>query len=285
MVDNLPTQISRTNGFAISSCLEGETGFLTDGKTAKLSVQQICKHYKAQINCVNVLDCVDLHIQAREFICLVGISGCGKSTLLNIIAGLVTPSAGGVFVDGKSVTGRPGSDRGMIFQSYTLYPWLTVAQNVAFGLGLCKVRKAEQQQRVKYFLEVVGLTDFANAYPKQLSGGMRQRVAIARALATEPAILLMDEPFGALDAQTKEQMQHFLLELWEKTHITVLMITHDVEEAVYLSQRVYAMRSHPGRIHQEFKIDLPKNRNLDIKLSSEFLQIKRQVLQALGDDS
>ncbi len=252
---------------------------------AKLSVQQICKQYRVQGNSINVLDRVNLSIQPRELICLVGSSGCGKSTLLSIIAGLIPPSTGEVYVDGQPVTGRPGSDRGMVFQGYTLYPWLTVAQNVAFGLQLRKIPKAEQRQQVDYFLDMVGLTSFAQAYPKQLSGGMKQRVAIARALANEPALLLMDEPFGALDAQTKEQMQQFLLELWEKTQVTILMITHDVEEAIYLSQRVYVMQSCPGRIHQEVKVNLPTHRGLDIKLSSDFVRIKRQVLESLWHQS
>lgn len=252
---------------------------------AKLSVQHISKLYKQRGSSTLVLDDINLHIQPREFVCMVGSSGCGKSTLLNIIAGLIPPSSGEVCVDGQGVTGRPGSDRGMVFQGYTLYPWLTVAQNVAFGLQLRKVPKAEQQERVAYFLDVVGLADCAHAYPKQLSGGMKQRVAIARALANEPALLLMDEPFGALDAQTKEQMQLFLLELWEKTHITILMITHDVEEAIYLAKRVYVMRSRPGRIHHEVTVDLPEHRPLDMKLTPNFLDIKRHVLHALRSDA
>jgi NitT/TauT family transport system ATP-binding protein len=252
------------------------------GTIAKLSVQQVSKRYPAVGgHSVTVLDAVDLTIQPRELVCLVGTSGCGKSTLLNIIAGLNAPSSGDVYVDGRLVTGRPGSDRGMVFQGYTLYPWLTVAQNVAFGLQLRQIPKPEQRERVAYFLDMVGLTAAAQSYPSQLSGGMKQRVAIARALANEPALLLMDEPFGALDAQTKEQMQQFLLELWEKTHVTILMITHDVEEAIYLAQRVYVMG--PGCIRQEVKVNLPDHRQLDLKLSSEFIQIERQVRQALRD--
>jgi NitT/TauT family transport system ATP-binding protein len=173
----------------------------------------------------------------------------------------------------------------MVFQGYTLYPWLTGAQNIAFGLQLRHLGRSQIQERVNYFLNVVGLTNFANAYPKQLSGGMKQRVAIARALANEPEVLLMDEPFGALDAQTKEQMQQFLLDLWEKTHTTVMMITHDVEEAIFLSQRVYVMGSHPGRIQETVIIDLPEHRHLDIKLSPEFIKIKRQILHALRDEA
>ncbi|HEY9652065.1 MAG TPA: ABC transporter ATP-binding protein [Coleofasciculaceae cyanobacterium] len=253
---------------------------------AKLEVHNVCKSYATHgKQKLTVLQEVNFQIFPREMVCLVGSSGCGKSTLLNIIAGLTPPTSGQVLVDGQPVTGRPGSDRGMIFQGYTLYPWLTVAQNVAFGLQFQKMPKAQQRDRVRYFLDVVGLSRFVNSYPKQLSGGMKQRVAIARALANEPALLLMDEPFGALDAQTKEQMQQFLLELWEKTHVTVLMITHDVEEAIYLSQRVYVMGTHPGRIEREIPIQLPEHRDLDIKLSSKFVEIKRQIIHALRDEA
>jgi NitT/TauT family transport system ATP-binding protein len=233
---------------------------------------------------LTVLQDINLQIYPREFVCLVGASGCGKSTLLNIAAGLATPSSGQVLVDGEDVTGRPGSNRGMVFQGYTLYPWRTVAQNVAFGLQLRKLPKLEQQERVSYFLEVVGLTQFANAYPKQLSGGMKQRVAIARALANEPSVLLMDEPFGALDAQTKEQMQQFLLGIWEKTYTTVLMITHDVEEAIFLAQRVHVMGAHPGRIKQTIETHLPEHHDLEIKLSPEFINIKRGIIHALREE-
>lgn len=251
----------------------------------KLEVREICKSFPVRGKELVVLEKISFQLAPREFVCLVGASGCGKSTLLNIVAGLVAPSAGQVLVDGQAVTGRPGSDRGMVFQGYTLYPWLTVSQNIAFGLQLRKMSKAEQRERVAYYLNVVGLTQFAKAYPKQLSGGMKQRVAIARALANEPEVLLMDEPFGALDAQTKEQMQQFLLELWEQTHTTVLMITHDVEEAIFLSQRVYVMGSHPGRLQLETPINLPGDRHLEIKLASEFVEIKRQILHALRGES
>lgn len=227
-----------------------------------------------------VLDRIDLNIYPREFVCIVGASGCGKSTLLNIIAGLLPPSSGQVRLDGTKLLG-PGADRGMVFQNYTLFPWLTVADNIGFGLELKKIPKAQRRDIISYYLEIVGLTQFANAYPKQLSGGMKQRVAIARALANEPEILLLDEPFGALDAQTKEQMQEFLLSLWEKTHITILMITHDVEEAIFLAQRIYVMSAHPGRIKESIEVDLPARRDLEIKLTSKFIEHKRQVLQAL----
>jgi len=271
---NIPEQAVNQNPFSE----------LIPNSIAKLEVQNVCKSYATRDKQkLTVLQEVNFQIFPREMVCLVGSSGCGKSTLLNIIAGLIPPSSGQVLVDGKLVTGRPGSDRGMVFQGYTLYPWLSVAQNVAFGLQFQKMPKAQQRDRVRYFLDVVGLWRFANSYPKQLSGGMKQRVGIARALANEPALLLMDEPFGALDAQTKEQMQQFVLELWEKTHVTVLMITHDVEEAIYLSQRVYVMDTHPGRIKLEIPISLPEHRDLDIKLSSKFVEIKRQIIHTLRD--
>jgi NitT/TauT family transport system ATP-binding protein len=254
-----------------------ETNPTSRNRFPKLEVENVSKVYAGKgKQFLTVLQDINIKIFPREFICLVGTSGCGKSTLLNIIAGLLPPSTGEVLVDGQSVTGRPGSDRGMVFQGYTLYPWLTVAQNVAFGLQFQDMSKADQRDQVNYFLNVVGLENFANNYPKQLSGGMKQRVAIARALANEPAVLLMDEPFGALDAQTKEQMQEFLLELWEKTHVTVLMITHDVEEAIYLSQRIYVLGV--GQVKGEIPIRLPAHRELDIKLSPEFVDIKRQVI-------
>jgi len=242
------------------------------------------KSFSQKGKTVTALQGVDLYLQPREFVCIVGASGCGKSTLLNIIAGLVQPCAGSVLVDGETVPG-PGADRGMVFQSYTLYPWLTVAGNIAFGLKLRRLSRAEIKQRVSYYLDVVGLTKFAKAYPKQLSGGMKQRVAIARALANEPEVLLMDEPFGALDAQTKEQMQKFLLELWEQTHTTILMITHDLEEAVFLSQRIYVMSAHPGRIKQDFQVPLPEHRDLEMKLDPDFIQIKRTIIHALHDSN
>lgn len=247
----------------------------------KLEVQNLYKTFNvSKSKTLTVLEDINLALRPKELSCLVGTSGCGKSTLLNIIAGLIPPTSGTISVDGSLVEG-PGSDRGMVFQSYTLYPWLTVSQNIAFGLNLRKMLKAEQQEHINYYLNVVGLVPFAHAYPKQLSGGMKQRVAIARAMANDPDVLLMDEPFGALDAQTKEQMQQFLLELWERTHTTILMITHDVEEAIFLSQRVHIMSSHPGRLQQEIVINLPEHRDLDVKLSRQFIEIKRDVIHSL----
>jgi ABC-type nitrate/sulfonate/bicarbonate transport system ATPase subunit len=245
----------------------------------KLEVRGVFKTFKQKAKSTVALQNIDLHLKKSEFVSIVGSSGCGKSTLLNIVAGLIQPCAGQVLVEEKPVQG-PGGDRGMVFQGYTLYPWLNVANNIAFGLKLRHLSKAQIKERVSYYLDVVGLTKFAKAYPKQLSGGMKQRVAIARALANQPEVLLMDEPFGALDTQTKEQMQQFLLELWEQTQTTILMITHDLEEAVFLSQRVYVMSTHPGEIRDEFKIPL-QHRDLDIKLSPEFVQLKRDIVHSM----
>jgi ABC-type nitrate/sulfonate/bicarbonate transport system ATPase subunit len=247
----------------------------------KLSVHGLSKVFEYQSQPLTVLDKVDIELKANEFICLVGSSGCGKSALLKIIAGLMSPSQGEVRVEGEAVEG-PGSDRGMVFQSYSLFPWLTVAQNIEFGLKLQGMPKQERQDRIAYYLDVVGLSRFAQALPKQLSGGMKQRAAIARALANEPEVMLMDEPFGALDAQTKEQLQQFMQEIWERTHMTILMVTHDVEEAIFLSHRVYIMDSHPGRIRENRTIPLPEHRELAIKLTPEFLQLKRDITDQLG---
>lgn len=255
-------------------------GLLYPQAVPKLEVQGVSKVFQHPGQSILALQNIDLHLMPGEFVCLVGPSGCGKSTLLNIIAGFVPASAGRVLVDGQSVT-APGVDRGMVFQSYSLYPWLTVASNVAFGLKLRRLSKAMIRQRVAYYLDVVGMSAHAKAYPHHLSGGMKQRVAIARALANEPEVLLMDEPFGALDAQTKEQMQQFLLSLWRGTDITVLMITHDLEEAIFLAQRIYVMGINPGHIKQEFNISLPKNRTLEIKFEPAFIQLKREIIHTL----
>jgi ABC-type nitrate/sulfonate/bicarbonate transport system ATPase subunit len=254
----------------------------TDLPRHKLSTSNLAKvfAYKDERQLL-VLDNINIQLDANEFVCLVGASGCGKSTLLKIIAGLEQPSSGQVSIEDEVVLG-PGADRGMVFQNYTLFPWRSVAENISFGLELKGLSKVERLKQVAYYLDVVGLTKFADAYPKQLSGGMKQRVAIARALANEPAVLLMDEPFGALDAQTKEQMQQFMRELWARTQVTILMVTHDVEEAIFLSQRIYVMGAHPGCIKAEIAIDLPDYRSLELKLAPEFVHIKRQVVHALG---
>jgi NitT/TauT family transport system ATP-binding protein len=226
------------------------------------------------------VDDVSLDIGDREFVTIVGPSGCGKSTLLNMAAGLVNPTSGQVLVDDVAVR-HPGPDRGVIFQQYALFPWLTVRANVEFGLTLQRVGRAERRRRAQHFIDLVGLTDFADALPKTLSGGMRQRCAIARAYAVNPSILLMDEPFGALDALTRVQMQDQLLKTWGAEQRTILFITHDVDEAVYLANRVVVMAARPGRIKEIIHVDLPYPRTEALRLSPEFTQIRNRVWHAV----
>ncbi len=245
-----------------------------------LEIRQVCKYFPTQHGPLLALNNINLRVDSGELVCAVGASGSGKSTLLRLIAGLDQPSSGSIEVDGMVVTG-PGADRGLVFQRYTLYPWLTVQQNVEFGLKLQGVAPKVRREQAAYFLNVVGLGSFARAWPKELSGGMKQRVAIARALACEPKILLLDEPFGALDVQTKETMQQFLLELWQRTHCTIFQITHDVEEAVFLAQRVYVLRAQPGEIEREYRIDLPGDRDYRIKRQGPFQHYVAEIVDLL----
>jgi len=219
---------------------------------------------------------ISLDVAPGSFTCLVGASGSGKSTLLSLIAGLTRPSAGQVRLDGAPVTG-PGPDRGLVFQSGAVYPFRNVERNVAFGLELLPISKAERARRVNWYLAETGLTALRRQLPKQLSGGQRQRVAIARALACEPSVLLLDEPFGALDVQTKEDMQVFLRRVWQDTGTTVLMVTHDVEEAVFLGQRVVVLACNPGRIAADLPVPLPQDRPLTVKRLPEFLKLRATV--------
>jgi NitT/TauT family transport system ATP-binding protein len=244
-----------------------------------LQMMGLNKHFETKNGPLVVLKDIDMNIEQGEFICAVGASGSGKSTLLRQIAGLDAPTSGEVRVDGKTITG-PGPDRGMVCQHYTLYPWMSVQKNAEFGLKLQGVPQKVRRQQASYYLNMVGLTPFAKALPKQLSGGMKQRVAIARALASEPKVLLMDEPFGALDIHTKEAMHEFMLELWQRTQITVFMITHDVEEAVFLANRIYALGSRPGTVRKEMTIDLP-DRTPAVKRHSRFHDYRDELMDLM----
>jgi NitT/TauT family transport system ATP-binding protein len=219
---------------------------------------------------------IDLDVAPGEFACIVGASGSGKSTLLRLIAGLIRPTAGSITLDGTPVVG-PGPERGLVFQTGALYPWRTVAANVAFGLELLPISRADRARRVAWYLEEVGLSALAGSLPGQLSGGQRQRVAIARALVCEPQVVLLDEPFGALDVQTKEDMQLFLRQVWTDTGTTVLMVTHDVEEAVFLGQRVIVLASDPGRVVASIDVDLPEPRDLPTRRSQAFLGLRAEI--------
>ena len=242
----------------------------------ELLVQNLCKRFGDK----TVLEDINFSMQSGEFVTFVGSSGCGKSTLLRLIAGLDHPSGGRIHVDGSPVEG-PGPDRGMVFQKYSLYPWLNAADNVAFGMRLQGMTSNDVRDRTAYFLEVVGLQDAATKLPRELSGGMQQRVAIARALATNPSVLLLDEPFGALDLQIRETMQEFLLQLWQRTGLTVLLITHDVEEALVLAQRVHVLAPNPGRIIRSLDVTLDKSDLDQLRLSGEFLQLRRSLSGSL----
>ena len=230
------------------------------------------------------LEPTSLTVADNDFICLLGPSGCGKSTLLRIVAGLDAPTAGRVLVDGATVTG-PGADRGMVFQSYTLFPWLTVKDNICFGPREKGVPAAEQERLARHYVERVGLTGFEGHYPKMLSGGMQQRTALARALANDPKILLLDEPFGALDNQTRALMQELLLGIWEAERKTVLFVTHDIDEAIFMANRVAVLTARPGRIKSDVTIDLPHPRHYTIKTSPEFSAYKARLTEEIRAES
>ena len=247
---------------------------------AKISFRDVVKTYPMKDGTFTALDHVSLDIADREFVTVVGPSGCGKSTLMSMAAGLVEPSAGEALVDGRPVTG-PGPDRGVIFQQYALFPWLTVRKNVEFGLKLMELPAEERRRRAERAIELVGLSDFADALPKTLSGGMKQRCAIARAYAVNPQALLMDEPFGALDALTRVQLQDQLLDTWSQDQRTVMFITHDVDEAVYLASRVIVMAARPGRVQRIIDVDLPYPRTEEMRLSPEFGRIRNEVWHAV----
>lgn len=258
--------------------VEDNTGLPLEAHVAssKIMAQHIDKTYVSGKKVTKAIEDASVDIQDNDFVCIVGPSGCGKSTLLRMLAGLDFPTAGDIIVNDKKVKG-PGPDRGMVFQTYTLFPWMTVEDNIKFGLKIKKMPKKEQQEIADRYLEIIGLTKFAKAYPKELSGGMKQRVAIARALANQPEVLLMDEPFGALDPHTKSMMQLLMREIWEKEHPTVVFITHDIDEAVFLANKIYVMSARPGKIIKQVNVYLPHKRNLDLKDTPEFIKLRKNI--------
>ena len=250
----------------------------------KLVVSNLGKVFDGGRDAVRALDGVDLEVGDNEFVSLVGTSGCGKTTLLMIAAGLDEPSSGAIAIDGVGIDG-PGLDRGVVFQSYTLLPWLTARGNVEFALTAAGRSRAEARAIAEEHLALVGLSDFADVHPSRLSGGMKQRVAIARALSYRPKMLLMDEPFGALDALTRRHMQELLARIWERHRLTVLFVTHDVEEAVYMSDRVAVMTNRPGRIKSIVPIDLPRPRSFEMIATPAFIECQRRVLNDIRSES
>ena len=248
---------------------------------SKLSIRAVSRVFSgAKGQQTQALLPVDFTVQDNDFVTILGPSGCGKSTLLRIVAGLDRATSGQVLLDGQPVVG-PGADRGMVFQSYTLFPWLTVEQNIRFGLRERGVGLAQQKERSDFFIAKVGLRGFEQHFPKQLSGGMQQRTAIARALANDPKILLMDEPFGALDNQTRVLMQELLLGIWESARKTVLFVTHDIDEAIFMANRVAVFSARPGHIKTELAVNLPHPRHYTIKTSPEFMHIKAALTEEI----
>ena len=241
-----------------------------------LEVKALGKTFESAGGEVTALKDINFKTYKREFVCVIGPSGCGKSTLIRILAGLESATSGSVLLDGKEVHG-PGPDRGMVFQGYTLFPWLTVKNNVMFGLLQSGHSRENAEEDARQWIDLVGLTKFVDSYPHQLSGGMKQRVAIARALANQPRILLMDEPFGALDAQTRIKMQSYLMDIWKNIDITVLFITHDLDEAIYLADRILVLKAHPGEVQELIEVPVPQPRSPDQLLSPEFLATKKRL--------
>ncbi|HZC66563.1 MAG TPA: ABC transporter ATP-binding protein [Candidatus Dormibacteraeota bacterium] len=261
-----------------------------EAKKPKITVRNVSKSFVgADGKTVNALQDINFEVQDAfsregrdigELRVLLGPSGCGKSTLLRMIAGLDRPDAGEILVNDQEVKAA-GKDRGMVFQKYTSFPWLTVTENIAYGLKINGVSKEKSKDAVAQLIQAVGLNGFENAYPETLSGGMQQRVAIARTLAVRPAVILMDEPFGALDAQTRGEMQQLLLRIWDETASTILFVTHDVEEAIYLADRIFVMSAHPGTIIEDLQVPFERPRNLDLKQLNEFHELQSYVLGRL----
>jgi NitT/TauT family transport system ATP-binding protein len=233
---------------------------------------------------VEAVSNLSLQVQPGEFVSLIGPSGCGKSTVLNALAGFIKPSRGSVVVDGAAING-PGADRGMVFQQYSLFPWKTVRENVEFGLKMQGIGATERREAARTLLGLAGVLAFEDHYPDQLSGGMKQRVGIVRALATQPRVLLLDEPFGALDAQTRAIMQTILLNLWEGCKISVLFVTHDIDEAIYLSDRIYVMTARPGRIKAEMVVGLERPRDPEVTADPKFLALRRELMALIREES
>ena len=245
-----------------------------------LQVKNLSKTYDNNGKSTEVIKDLSFGIGDKQFIAIVGSSGCGKTTILKIIAGLLESTNGKILLDNKVVS-EPGQDRGMIFQNFSLFPWLTVKNNIGFGLDVRNIDQKEKDKIIEHYLRVTDLTDFADFYPKSLSGGMQQRVAIARTLANNPKILLMDEPFGSLDSQTRSAMQEFLTKLWESEQKTILFVTHDVEEAIFLADKVILLTTRPTKIKKEYNINFQRPRLHDLKFSEEFFKLEREITKDL----
>jgi NitT/TauT family transport system ATP-binding protein len=249
-----------------------------------LETSGVRKTYTKDGRALAIVEIDEFAAREGEFITVIGPSGCGKSTFLHIVGGFIAPDQGTIRVHGRPVNG-PGPDRGMMFQEFSLFPWKSVAGNIAWGLEVQDFPKARIEETVGRYLEMMGLADFRNHYPAELSGGMKQRTALARVLAFDPKVLLMDEPFGALDAQTREQMQEELMNLWERTRKTVVFVTHDIDEAVFLADRVVVLTARPARIREEVKIDLPRPRDIEVRKSVKLLEYRNYIWDLIRSES
>lgn len=254
------------------------------GRDGHISMTDVGVSFSAGKGTRRAVERFTLEVQPGEFVCVLGPSGCGKSTVLNVVAGFINPEFGSVSIDGEAIIG-PGPDRGMVFQEPTLLPWKTVLQNVALGPSLAGQEYVRAEATARTFLGMVGLAEFERHYPSQLSGGMQQRVGIARALANYPRVLLMDEPFGALDAQTRVMMQEALLEVWSEFHTSVMFITHDIDEAIFLGDRVVVMSASPGRIIADISVGLPRPREAHMQFSDTFRDVKKRCFELISDES
>jgi len=233
---------------------------------------------------VHAIDQLNFDIQPGEFVCFLGTTGCGKSTILNVIAGFVHPTSGEVLLDAQPIT-APSSERGIVFQQHALFPWKTVLANIEFGSKIHEKKKEERRLIAKRYMDLVGLSGFENSYPSQLSGGMQQRVGIARVLANNPTVMLMDEPFGSLDAQTRVIMQELLLDIWQKFHKTIIFVTHDVDEALFLADRILILTARPAQIKKEIKVSLPRPRTYEILTSQKYVSLKKAVMELIREES
>ena len=249
-----------------------------------ISIEQVGICFGGSDNLVEAVSDISMRVQPGEFISIIGPSGCGKSTLLNAVAGFIRPTVGSIGVDGVPVVG-PGADRGMVFQQYSLFPWLSVRKNVEFGLKMKGMPRSQRETTARTLLGLAGLLAFENHYPDQLSGGMKQRVGIVRALATSPQVLLMDEPFGALDAQTRVIMQQILTNIWQRFRISVIFITHDIDEAIFLSDRIFVMTARPGRIKQEVVVPLPRPRTPAMEGHPAYMSLKSRLRELIREES
>ncbi|MFT3780754.1 MAG: ABC transporter ATP-binding protein [Nibricoccus sp.] len=271
-----PSEISSSFDYRTQSPAVAERFRKLKERPVVLDVQNLGRAFVGENGPVTALRDVSFQVHRREFLCVIGPSGCGKSTLIRMVAGLDYPTSGRMLLDGKEVSG-PGPDRGMVFQGYTLFPWRTVTENVMFGLQMQGMDSTQASSEARQWIQLVGLSRFENAYPAQLSGGMKQRTAIARALAANPRILLMDEPFGALDAQTRAQMQTHLLEIWRNVDVTILFITHDLDEAILLADRILVLKANPGEVQEVIEVPVPRPRGLAQLNSPEFLATRRRL--------